>query len=229
MKNVSLSKFTRVALPVIVCVLFAVWIVPLVQKSSQRSQRSICLSRMRKVGVALQTYLNDNDGGWPTNEAWKTGAQSLRGLQGCPAAEPMPNLPGLKASGVPGYAYNALLGSGRRSGRYASIIPDVPMTATDILYPATTVSVCESAIGISTLQTADPYNNYGVHPTVIEKGWKRHADGGHYLFCDGHAAWFPDKAVQGFEDYVHAGNTGMIPTFAIAAPLAPPSGQSNKR
>jgi prepilin-type processing-associated H-X9-DG protein len=198
-----------------VMVLLLIWLAcVLVLDQRERTNRTTCLSNLRQIGQALHQYVADYDGCWPDSGAWLDGRIGKIGkpgaLTGCPSARPMRNLPGLKAGGLPGYAYNLAL-----SVRVQRNVL-TPTHSRDIAFPTTTVSVCEQAIGISTTTEVDPYRNLPSRPPGQEKGWLRHGKGAHYLFCDGHARWLLPSRVKGLTDPAveGKGNDGKTPSFA---------------
>ena len=181
---------------------FGVWLLlNAVAKQNALAYRSTCTSNLKNIGVALGQYVLDNDDSYPWSGAWNDAPRTIPGVRGCPAAAALANLPRLKADGVPGYALNQMLTARKRA---------------DVVYPATTVAVCEQALGIPFTRSVNPYAGFPFYPKQIEKGWLRHGGGANYLFCDGHVAWFAPKSVQSdTANDVLDRNNGVIPTFVL--------------
>jgi hypothetical protein len=91
----------------------------------QRAQKTVCLSNVKNLALALQMYLADNDDAFPAAEVWCDPlveyTNSEERLQ-CPEARDLRC----------GYAYNRALSGARRR---------------DLADPATTVAIFESDVG----------------------------------------------------------------------------------
>ena len=133
-----------------------------------------CVDNLRRIGVAMQMYRNDNDDAWPLSPSYIE-AYGKGTLQGCPSAPS-----GDTQQAFRGYGYNAVLTFG----------VDGPRLQHEISFPALTVALCDEAIDVNTTQSADPFDGEDIQPVGVEKGWKRHGGGGNYLFCDGHVQWY---------------------------------------
>lgn len=210
---------------IIGCVVAAallIWLLLGVVRDSQaRTNRTTCLTNLRLVGQAMGQYVQDYDDCWPDESVWRKGKFAKGGvaLAGCPGAKPMLNPPRMKTDGIPGYAYNRMLSVKITVDETMKNVVYHPARTTNIAFPATTISVCEQAIGISTTTSVDPYKDAPSRPAAQEQGGKRHGGGAHYLFCDGHVQWLRPEGVRDFSDM--GGNDGKIPAFFTAAGTVP--------
>ena len=131
--------------------------------------------------------------------------------------------------GVPGYAYNQMLGSAEHPDNENA----PPRPDSDIVHPATTVAVSEAHPSDEMLLGPDrcalvECTNFDANP-----GFNRHSKGANYLFCDGHVKWYPVGVVrysqvlggsgseqwklceQGSAECINGVNDGIHPTFAL--------------
>ena len=179
---------------------------------ARRSARtSVCAGNARQIGMAMRMYTSDHDGVWPSTEAWLAGLPEYlgrdRGHLACPDAKPpVKNVAG---PSVPGYAYSSDL--------TVRLIPRVGPTPTTpdalVRFPAVTVSHCDEAVGVHITTGPDPYRHVPFdRPPGEEEGWKRHAGGANYGFCDGHVKWLLPDAV-GYNQL--GANDGTRPSFAL--------------
>lgn len=195
------AVFIGIAIIVGVCVLGFWLLFTTFRRQQAVVHRSSCVDNLRGIGIALNQYALDNDEFYPSTAVWNDAPLTLPGIRGCPAAAPLARLPRLKADGVPGYAFNRILGERKRA---------------EVVYPATTVIVCEQAAGIALTRAVDPYAGFPLYPKGMEKGWLRHDGGANYLFCDGHVKWFAPEAVHSdtANDVLDL-NDGKSPTFVL--------------
>jgi prepilin-type N-terminal cleavage/methylation domain-containing protein/prepilin-type processing-associated H-X9-DG protein len=208
------SGFTLIELLVVVTVIGVLLAILLsvFAQSRRKARQAQCQSNERQIAQAFQMYLSDNDSFWPIEFTWRRGVKPYLGLHtgllACPDVAPAPRL--VVVEGIAGYAYNtALMGAWNPNGSAPPIHEAV------VLYPSTTVSVCDEALGVPVTNGPDPYKyDPQSRPPDEEEGWKRHSGGANYLFCDGHAKWYmPD--VVGYNTDLRGGNNGTAPSFAL--------------
>ncbi len=179
---------------------------------ARRSARtSVCAGNARQIGMAMRMYTSDHDGIWPSAEAWLAGLPEYLGRDrshlACPDAKPPSTVAAFPS--IPGYAYATSLKSGVPS--QAGPTPTTPDAS--VRFPAVTVSHCDEAVGVYLTAGPDPYRfTPSMRPPGEEEGWKRHAGGANYGFCDGHVKWLLPDAV-GYNQL--GANDGTRPSFAL--------------
>lgn len=207
------STVLEILIVLAVIVVLIVMLLSMYEGAQRKAWATICQQNERQIGQALQLYVADNDGYWPVASAWRKDihayVSSQIGVLTCPMA---PDGTGpISTRGVGGYAFNSAL-----SEAHADTGEETPVSEVVIIYPSTTVSVCEQAAGIVSASGPDPYKVQNKRsPRRQERGWLRHSGGANYLFCDSHVRWYRPEAV-GYNDGVH-GNDGYHPTFALGA------------
>ncbi|MBC7807585.1 MAG: prepilin-type N-terminal cleavage/methylation domain-containing protein [Akkermansiaceae bacterium] len=217
----------------IIAVLTAV-ISSAVVQSRAKSRQANCASNLRQIGVALSTYVQENDGVWP-GSLKELDREKMR-LLACPSAPEYLNEGG-KTVPTLGYEHNSALSHDMSTGEKDNL-PSISRALPDsgIAFPATTVSACDANLtgtGYAGLSGPDICKNISPCPTLgMEQGFSRHSGGANYLFCDGHVKWYAPQAV-GYsaplpaDDYegcmqkrircANGVNYGTEPTFAVRA------------
>ena len=198
----------------VVCIgiiaLLAAILFPVFVQVRRQSQKATCQSNLRQIGFALRQYVNENDETWPTYTLWGVKGFTTTKLAGCPQTMELPHE--TNPANIRGYAYSGALTT-EQSGPEGYNV-SVGYRDKDIVYPATTVIVCDAALGHSVIAGPNPYhfNPRKETPDGEEKGWLRHKGGANYLFADGHVKWYPPDAV-GYN--IFGTNKGNAPTFAL--------------
>ncbi len=206
MKTNKAFTLTELLVCIGIIALLAAILLPILFQARRQAQKATCQSNLRQIGLALRQYVDENDGTWPDPYLWGEHGFTAKKLLGCPQAVTPSR--SFNPAFIPGYAYSAGLiptSSGVNVGRRDK----------DIVYPATTVAVCDEAMGQWVTAGPDPYiHTPSMRPEGDEKGWLRHNGGGNYLFCDGHVKWYLPDAV-GDNGYPNT-DAGVRPTFALA-------------
>ncbi|MBC8134334.1 MAG: hypothetical protein H8F28_00425 [Fibrella sp.] len=186
------------------------------QREQNNRGRVACQDNLRKVGQAIGMYVADNDGYLPTEAVWGERAIPSLPESGCPAAEPIPHLdPPLRDAehGLLGYAFNPMLTDGHLDKNNLPVI--TALAYASMPHPKTTIAVFDYTSGIPSTSVLDIYRGEnGGWPKQLAQGWKRHGNGGNYLFCDGHVAWFPESAIL-LTDLDTCGGDKKKPNFCI--------------
>ena len=160
----------------------------------ERASRPTCFQNMRILGLGLAMYVNDYDGVWPNERAWKSRMVSSRPLSGCPLVGDT------EQPGVPGYAYNGFM--------------RIRIDNSQIDFPQSSIAVCEEPVGVTFTYSANPYQSYPQEAIDVDRAWERHGGGGHYLFCDGHVEWLRLEQVMS-SDMAEMGSGGVMPSFVF--------------
>ncbi len=159
--------------------------------------RVACQDNLRKIGQAIGMYVADNDGNLPTRAVWEERAIPSLPESGCPAAEPIPRLdPPLRDAGrgLLGYAFNPMLADVYRDKNDLPVV--TALAYASMPHPYTTIAVFDYTSGIPSTSMLDIFGEEsGGWPKQLAQGWKRHGNGGNYLFCDGHVAWFREPEI----------------------------------
>ena len=210
MKNKRAFTLVEILVIIGIIALLGVLLFPVFFQARKQSQKATCQSNLRQVYFALHQYIDDY-GTWPTNHLWDDRAFTSVKLNGCPQTAPASRP--TASLGIRGYAYSTGL-EGTVGGQ------TVALAESFILYPSTTVAVCEQSVQISTSYGPDPFHNTTQAPGEgEEKGWLRHNGGANYLFADGHVKWYLPDAV-GYNETPNK-DAGVRPTFALSQTATP--------
>ncbi|MDX1933255.1 MAG: type II secretion system protein [Capsulimonadales bacterium] len=167
--------------------LVAAILLPVLLNAREKSHASDCLSNLHQIGLAERIYLNDYDGVYPTNLMLIASFGPHSGLKGCPSAGSKERT----SPTLPGYAFNGQLHGVFQAGL-------MPMHESEIYAPSFTVSVGEVTVPVAINGWGDP----------LVRG-RRHHNGAHFLFCDGHLKWHLPDTVLAVTDV----GDGTRPTF----------------
>ena len=218
--------FTLVELLVvisIIAILLAV-LMPALKKARQQSQKVMCSSNMRQMGIALQCYLQDSDTRLPDsschitdpNQYWlkilsKYLKQNL--LFKCPSDTARDFIDWSKPLDAQGdkrwssFALNGLLDS--KCSRYSGKYNRTRM----ILKPQYCIYVAESPSSWTSYDHIHPEQWADVKEAKGKIAYDRHNGKSDYLFSDGHAAMLEIE-----ETYSWPGNCFWFPECAPAWP-----------
>jgi prepilin-type processing-associated H-X9-DG protein/prepilin-type N-terminal cleavage/methylation domain-containing protein len=220
----NLRAFTLIELLVVISIIAILMgiLLPTLNKAKQLANKLTCSSNMRQTGIALNSYLIDNDDRLPNsschtadpNEFWISILSAYvreQLLFRCPSDraknfidwnKPLSEQP--EDSRWSSFALNALLDSGcpRYYGRYN--------TVTNIRKPQYCIYVAECPSSWTSADHVHPENwFYNINLAKGQVAWDRHSKKSNYLFADGHAEtlkieqtytwpgdcfWFPESA-----------------------------------
>jgi prepilin-type processing-associated H-X9-DG protein/prepilin-type N-terminal cleavage/methylation domain-containing protein len=230
MKKVGFTLVELLIVIGIIALLMAI-LFPVLIIARKKASVNTCLSNMKNLGLGVQIYISDNDGGYPCDMFLSKTFPSSK-YQGCPDIKTpeVKLVTGKYPSGKfpEGFGLNANL---------CGFVPErPPIKAEAVEFPTTTVQVAERDpmhFVDFEMVTGASFNERPVlnwtwlievaTPQKKETNGRsyRHNDGANFVFCDGHAKWYQGDAVAGSEDY----NDGNKPSFDIrkAPPLPSPS------
>ncbi len=187
--------FTLIELLCVIAVIAIVVaiLLPVFHQSREKARAATCLSNLRQIGLAVQSYLNDNDDRYALNVSVPVAYLKDPARLKCPSFtwDAAATLSGGGYAHGTGYAYNGQLHGFIDAGLE-------PYYDHEVSAPSVTVSVAEST------------NNHAL------TGWidqmtraRRHHRLGNFLFCDGHAKTLAPDSVTTIEDP----SDGTKPTF----------------
>ncbi|MEM0965348.1 MAG: type II secretion system protein [Verrucomicrobiota bacterium] len=205
MKAPNKKAFTVIELLTVIAVIAVIGaiLIPIVGRSRDSANQAKSVANLRQIGLAIQSYVNDNGGKYP--EAWHYGD---KGKPWCRAIEPYvgmesdgtkPNnlfrCPALEEDqhhGWSDYGYNENLGVGKPDDR------GVSASAANILEPSKTVLVGDAA-NLETGQGAWVYQ-----ALQYARGWQttnnvphfRHNGMANFVFLDNHAESLTQEEVE---------------------------------
>jgi prepilin-type processing-associated H-X9-DG protein/prepilin-type N-terminal cleavage/methylation domain-containing protein len=169
---------------------------PVYMTSRRRASATACLSNIRQIGMAIRMYVDDNDGVYPELQVW-----SGRKLPGASGSLACPEVQGNWRSDLKEPARYGIAGYGMNTSLtyIAETLPSLNQSApaeSAIKQPALVILLAESPFKIQTLSGADPFAfNEAGRANALEESWRRHSEGAHYLFCDGHVKWLRDTQI----------------------------------
>ena len=219
--------FTLIELLVVIAILglLAAVLFPVFAKVRENGRRTMCLSNIRQIGIALAAYEQDHDAFFPptiTSEGdWASAViryAPAKDIFHCPSC-PVPAsweviFPGAATITAKGYALNASL--------YDTDVGHTPFSVRRVSYPSSTVLLCEAAYsaGPQSGETGFPSALLGPddggalragQSFIGPAGASRHNGGSNYAFVDGHAHWYsPEQVTRGKQ-----GNDGARPSFGL--------------
>jgi prepilin-type processing-associated H-X9-DG protein len=201
-------KNNKLVLSVFISLCAMILVVVYVKSCNSDKENRLCMDNMRIISQQIKMYMQDNDDMFPNVYTWQRKIP-LRGPYKESIYCPISGVYEKKMNGVPGYALNGVVSV----ERIDPVLDQVPHKGSDVIYPMTTVLVCEQALGVPAASAPNPwlYSPQAVHNKEDEHACERHSGGSHYLFCDGHVQWLKPEEVnpQG------KGNDGKKPSFAI--------------
>ena len=223
----SRRGFTLIELLVVIAIigLLAAILFPIFAKMRENGRRTMCLSNIRQISIAVMAYEQDHDTFFPptlTPEGDWAGAvlpyAPANDVFRCPSC-PVPagwevNTPNFPEDTAKGYAVNTSL--------YDTDAKNSPLSTTQVHFPSSTVFLCEFAYRSgprtgeteypSALSGPDDGEELGAGQSFLGvAGARRHNGGSNYAFVDGHAHWYSPAQVS----RANQGNNGVWPSFAL--------------
>jgi prepilin-type N-terminal cleavage/methylation domain-containing protein/prepilin-type processing-associated H-X9-DG protein len=212
----SAAGFTLIELLVVISIIaiLAAILFPVFMRARENARRASCQSNMKQLGIALQMYSQDNDGGLVAyshdngNPTWgKVYVSTVDYVKNdqvyrCPSAPAL--IPQSYLSGYYGASY---------AFPYRNVSPP-GWVALPLLTPTAKLSAVPEAsrtcLLVETRHSTDAY----YYPPGPQQGWgvaqiaiastlpatisaDRHLEGANYLYVDGHVKWLKKETVTG--------------------------------
>lgn len=215
--NVCLKNrkgFTLIELLVVIAIiaLLASMLLPALVNAREMGRRIKCVSNLRQIGLAMQMYIDDNDGYYPPGKQEDI-VDPYDGVKKSMNALPVGVNPPLASAytgtllrpyiknlrvflcpshegsrgGWASYGYNAGYLGGHSVGGGGTVAADPPTKESRITKPSGTVAVVESTAA----DIQPPSHTKGGYTWLTYSHWY-HTNGMNVLFCDGHVEYFKD-------------------------------------
>jgi prepilin-type N-terminal cleavage/methylation domain-containing protein/prepilin-type processing-associated H-X9-DG protein len=195
-----MRKYGFTLIEILVCIaiiaIIAGILFPIFANAKNKSFSTTCISNLRQINISLKLYIQDNDGYYPSYDAWRTGEVLKDQELHCPVIKKT-------CLGIYPCGYGLNVQATAVNDSYAA-----PHEST-IRFPSSFIVIAE--INNERLNGLCPFDYLQRLKIENDTSYERHQGGAHYLFSDGHAKWLnpgqiSTNLVTGLED-------GKLPSF----------------
>jgi prepilin-type N-terminal cleavage/methylation domain-containing protein/prepilin-type processing-associated H-X9-DG protein len=219
------SAFTLIELLVVIAIIaiLAAILFPVFARARENARKANCASNLKQIGTGVMMYIQDYDERYPIGYVY-TGADASTAVAWCQLVVPYVKNAGIFKCPSDDSTPNATTYRGGGYGYHMRVFSpsaDATITQAQLVLPADTIMICDSAQVTEASKELPPtkwvkerhsdydvyFPYYGALPGTADSNYfgsgqyqrrrpfPRHSEGANFAFADGHVKWLKVEAV----------------------------------